>query len=566
MSAASSTMVPKHFLVVIPGFAGSKLRHKNSNKLVWGDFSSLPLNLLEWVKHFDELSYPNDNLEPAGIMDKIVWLEGFAKLDQYTRMLDALQQWGYQADQRVPEEDRNVYAFDYDWRQDNRISARQLRDSIERWRSFHPGATAWIIAHSMGGLVARWYIEHEGGKDGNRVGRLFLLGSPWDGSPKALYVLFYGFNTFIRLRLGVTGIPQRTRALLRTLPSIYQLLPHFRPFLNFANGNTVVDFANDIGWLDSAEEEQLFLDAQRFNQQLSTNMRVPTTCFFGNNKLTITRGDVYTGAYGRWTDVMWTEMRHGDETVPEYSAIHATDEPPRPFHVKHGNIYAYEPVLNTLKYELIDKFFSGGTPALPSPPSPPGKPPEQAGPLGPRAHVTPELGGPIGPWASDPTTQGDPPPSVDVTLDLSWDEEFTRVLREKGRLKSRDIFGPNYLIPVRVDVRLTKSGKPVRNAEVFARLKWRESFKGEGPGPDEDEYFRPKTLRRIPKTKSKSGYFELIMSPSTEGYYEVQIEVRIRGYAPVEASELILIENAEMEDATDDDDMEDEMDGPNVGT
>jgi pimeloyl-ACP methyl ester carboxylesterase len=38
-----------------------------------------------------------------------------------------------------------------------------------------------IIAHSMGGLVSRWFIEHEGGQE--IVSRLIMLGTPNGGSP-----------------------------------------------------------------------------------------------------------------------------------------------------------------------------------------------------------------------------------------------------------------------------------------------------------------------------------------------------------------------------------------------
>lgn len=119
-----------------------------------------------------------------------------------------------------------LYTFPYDWRQDNRLSARQLGDAIARWRKRHSGAEAWIIAHSNGGIVARWYIEKEGGKD--RVGRLFLMGSPWDGVPNMMWMLFHGLDTLFRRRFNLFDIPRRSRDLFRTFPSAYQLLPPAR--------------------------------------------------------------------------------------------------------------------------------------------------------------------------------------------------------------------------------------------------------------------------------------------------------------------------------------------------
>ncbi|RME20287.1 MAG: alpha/beta fold hydrolase [Deltaproteobacteria bacterium] len=42
-----------------------------------------------------------------------------------------------------------------------------------------------IVAHSMGGLVAAWYIQHLGGA--RRVRRLVALGTPWAGSRMAIF-------------------------------------------------------------------------------------------------------------------------------------------------------------------------------------------------------------------------------------------------------------------------------------------------------------------------------------------------------------------------------------------
>lgn len=43
------------------------------------------------------------------------------------------------------------------------------------------GKTLHVVAHSMGGLVSRWFIEREGGNE--IVSKLFLLGTPNQGSP-----------------------------------------------------------------------------------------------------------------------------------------------------------------------------------------------------------------------------------------------------------------------------------------------------------------------------------------------------------------------------------------------
>jgi triacylglycerol esterase/lipase EstA (alpha/beta hydrolase family) len=68
-----------------------------------------------------------------------------------------------------PDRAANFYEFPYDWRRDNRVAARALQrfvaSRLPLWRQ-HSGAQdakVVILAHSMGGLVARRYVEVLGG-------------------------------------------------------------------------------------------------------------------------------------------------------------------------------------------------------------------------------------------------------------------------------------------------------------------------------------------------------------------------------------------------------------------
>lgn len=62
------------------------------------------------------------------------------------------------------------------------------------------GKTLHIVAHSMGGLVARWLIEREGGQ--RLVGRLMMLGTPNAGSP---WSTLQDWATTV-LTLGLNGL------------------------------------------------------------------------------------------------------------------------------------------------------------------------------------------------------------------------------------------------------------------------------------------------------------------------------------------------------------------------
>ena len=102
----------------------------------------------------------------------------------------------------------------YDWRQDNRISACELKDEIQVWRELHPGEQVWIMGHSNGGILARWYIE-EGGSE--IVSRRSRHCRGMDHPAPSIYC-FTAWILLLRVRFNLFDIPRRTRETLRTFP------------------------------------------------------------------------------------------------------------------------------------------------------------------------------------------------------------------------------------------------------------------------------------------------------------------------------------------------------------
>lgn len=60
------------------------------------------------------------------------------------------------------------------------VYARHLGERIEELRRVTGASKVDIVGHSMGGVVASWYILRMDGAD--HVGRLVTLGTPWQGS------------------------------------------------------------------------------------------------------------------------------------------------------------------------------------------------------------------------------------------------------------------------------------------------------------------------------------------------------------------------------------------------
>ena len=89
----------------------------------------------------------------------------------------------------VPEREKpaNFIEFPYDWRLSNAVSARRLAKAVvpalERWRKTSPDAKLVLVCHSMGGLVARWFLEMLGGAELTRT--LITIATPYQGALKA---------------------------------------------------------------------------------------------------------------------------------------------------------------------------------------------------------------------------------------------------------------------------------------------------------------------------------------------------------------------------------------------
>src|SRR5215216_6446171 len=154
-------------VVLLPGILGSVLR-KGGND-VWG-LSAGAFASAIWHRggNILELTIPDNELDrdeyddgvaaPSLLPDTTV-IPWFWKIDGYTRVSEALRSnFGLQPGQ-------NFFEFAHDWRRDNRLAARRLKVESARWladwrrSSGNNDARLVLVAHSMGGLVARYFLE-----------------------------------------------------------------------------------------------------------------------------------------------------------------------------------------------------------------------------------------------------------------------------------------------------------------------------------------------------------------------------------------------------------------------
>ncbi len=363
---------PDHFIVLVPGFMGSTLKSKRTGRMVWGNFDQSlreatrgnPFGWIGWIRDFlNGMRYPNPDLEAVDLMEEVAFFPPLYKQEHYQRLSAFLKTLGYKVGDTVPEAKRTVYEFPYDWRQDNRVSGRQLKAKIEQWRAHHPDAEVWIIAHSNGGLVARWYIEKEGGKAITK--KLFLMGSPWDGTAVGFKSLSEGVEMFLRGSFTQKTIQNMTRDIIRTFPSAYQLLPHEWKALRFSPNESDTIF-NHPDWLEPATRP-LLVDARKFNEELGNKSSIPTFCYVGRGYATVAGSEVQRGNDGKWLGMKWQTTGEGDGTITVRSASHPGAKEVVKVPAAHSDIYVDPTVEAHLKWEMAEQYEPGARATLETP-------------------------------------------------------------------------------------------------------------------------------------------------------------------------------------------------------
>jgi hypothetical protein len=210
----------KDVVVLLPGILGSALE-KNGKSLWDVSAGAIGRALFSLGGSIDQLALSSEAstgdgmtathlLSDAHIVPFLWKIDGYSGLSQYVQAKLGL----------TPGED--FFEFPYDWRLDNRISAQRLESSALDWletrRRHHPDARLILIGHSMGGLVARYFLEVLHGWKHTKT--LITLGTPYRGSVKALDFLVNG----LRKTVGLVTLFDLTK-LIHSFPSVYQLLP-----------------------------------------------------------------------------------------------------------------------------------------------------------------------------------------------------------------------------------------------------------------------------------------------------------------------------------------------------
>ena len=226
-------------VVVLPGIMGSTLgvRGKDgspaADNLFWAPSGGAVWDLLTRRNSILDHglpegigdAHPEDRVEPVGLMPDVHAIPGiWTPLKGYDVLVNQLRSLGYH--EAAGSRPANLVLAPYDWRLSNRYNGQHLATIVEpaldRWRAQggqYADARLVFVCHSMGGLVARWYIERCGGHEVTR--KLITLGTPWRGATNAIEQLVNG------VRKGIGPLSINLTDFARSLPSLHQLMPEF---------------------------------------------------------------------------------------------------------------------------------------------------------------------------------------------------------------------------------------------------------------------------------------------------------------------------------------------------
>ncbi len=235
---------------------------------------------------------------------------------------------------------KNLFPMPYDWRVDNRFVANYLKSRINDIKQQTGADKVDIIAHSMGGLIARYYIESDQYQDD--VDQVIFIGTPHRGAPKAYLAWEGGYSgtnletDFIKeLVLYQMAVVNGHSSIFNYITkepiiSLQQLLPDY-PYLTDANTGNLIPYSPGNG---KYPYNNFLINLNNPNKiDLFTNRVNESYIIYGDNLETITRYKVvpYTGNDLKWQHGYpegfdYVNRKNGiifgagDKTVPTFSA------------------------------------------------------------------------------------------------------------------------------------------------------------------------------------------------------------------------------------------------------
>jgi len=317
--------------VLLPGIMGSELKLRE--EVIWPGSAT---SLIFPYKQMEALL--SNDLQASDV------IRSFSISEQYGALIRDLTVFGFV-------EGNTLVVCPYDWRKSNLVSADVLASKLDDIvRSHGETAEIYLVAHSMGGLISRYYLEsgRYSARPGYRaVKALFTLGTPHRGAPLAVSAALGREKRLFLNRDQVSRLVNDPR-----YPSLYELFPD--PSEPCAWSLQTDDYYEPVNLYDDTVVKSLGLSesnvesARRFRAGLDLGRRPETVRYFffvGTRQVTMS---LLRAKIDRPSTVETVEIESaGDGTVPIWSGT-LTGVQHRPVGGEHHVIYQNDDVRRTL--------------------------------------------------------------------------------------------------------------------------------------------------------------------------------------------------------------------------
>lgn len=234
-----------------------------------------------------------------------------------------------------------TYMFTYDWRKDNRFSAKRLGNFVKMvlakakvhaiQKKEEAPSKVSLVGHSMGGLVIKWYVCQILKEEAETtIDKIITIATPYRGSLKSIEALLPGARNFFGFEAQ-----KAMREASRTLPGVYQLLPIWEEAIVDKYTGKTVDIFDRCVWQKSLVEkldkiygpeffQKMLDDAKSFtsivSEEYEPDIRNRFYCIYGVGSKTLKRVQVDSENENRFDFVNASEDEQGDGTVHTLSS------------------------------------------------------------------------------------------------------------------------------------------------------------------------------------------------------------------------------------------------------
>jgi pimeloyl-ACP methyl ester carboxylesterase len=214
--------------VILPGIMGSGLQRPDRSEAwlnVGNVFGYHDLRLPPTLP----LESSRDSLLPFGLVGVDALIPRLFGFTEYADLLGLLVSAGFHRNERRTGTRGAIFhVFTYDWRRDLVESARRFGDYLDALAKARnePDAKFNIVGHSMGGLIARYYLRYGDAEPGGpvtwagakRIAQLIVVATPNAGSIFSLNAALNG---------NPVGMSNTTLSptVVAHMPAMYQLMP-----------------------------------------------------------------------------------------------------------------------------------------------------------------------------------------------------------------------------------------------------------------------------------------------------------------------------------------------------